>query len=230
MKLENKIINIDTVAQVAKALREIKETMVFVGGAVISLYTDDPAANEIRPTKDIDLTVHIVNLSHWEKVQEELAQIGFHPDPFGNSICSYLYKDIAIDIMTMDDGPLGPTNRWFRVGFQNLWSMQANDQSVHVLSAPCFLATKFEAFNSRGKDYRSSHDIEDIIYILDNRLNIVQEIDTVDSTIKKFLQEQLRVMSNKGILTEVLLANIHPLVLEERLPIVETKISQILKL
>lgn len=63
--MENKVINIATVAEVAKALLEIKETMVFVGGAVISLYTDDPAADEIRPTKDIDLTVHIANLSDW---------------------------------------------------------------------------------------------------------------------------------------------------------------------
>lgn len=29
--------------------------MVFIGGAVISLYTDDPAAEEIRPTSDIDM-------------------------------------------------------------------------------------------------------------------------------------------------------------------------------
>jgi hypothetical protein len=31
--------------------------MVFVGGAVISLYTDDPATDEVRPTSDIDLTL-----------------------------------------------------------------------------------------------------------------------------------------------------------------------------
>jgi len=228
--LENKIINIATVTEVAKALQGIKETMVFVGGAVISIYTDDPAADEIRPTKDIDLTVHIVNLSHWQKVQEQLAQLGFHPDPFGNSICSYTYKDRAIDIMATEDGPLGPANKWFKIGFQNLWSMQAKNQEIKVLSAPCYLATKFEAFNNRGQDYRSSHDIEDIIYILDNRIHIVQEISNDNSLIIEFLKEQLTLMRRKDILSETLVAHIHPLMLADRMPIVEEKITQILAL
>lgn len=55
--------------------------MVFVGGAVVSLYTDDPAADEIRPTKDIDLTLNIINLSHWEKLQDKLLKLNFSPDP-----------------------------------------------------------------------------------------------------------------------------------------------------
>ena len=65
--MENRIINITVVAEVAKALKDIKEAMVFVGGAVVSLYTDDPAADEIRPTQDVDMTLNIVNLSHWEQ-------------------------------------------------------------------------------------------------------------------------------------------------------------------
>ena len=46
--MENRVINIAIVAEVAEALKELKENMVFVGGAVISLYTDDPAADELR--------------------------------------------------------------------------------------------------------------------------------------------------------------------------------------
>lgn len=44
--MENKTINIGIVEKVAIALQELKDKMVFVGGAVISLYTDDPAADE----------------------------------------------------------------------------------------------------------------------------------------------------------------------------------------
>lgn len=35
--MENKIINLHTVAKVAKALKNLKNEMIFVGGAVISL-------------------------------------------------------------------------------------------------------------------------------------------------------------------------------------------------
>ena len=41
--MENRKINIAVVAEVAQALKELKDQMVFVGGAVVSLYTDDPA-------------------------------------------------------------------------------------------------------------------------------------------------------------------------------------------
>ena len=226
--MENRIINIAVVAEVAEALKDVKDQMVFVGGAVVSLYTDDPAADEIRPTQDIDMTLNIVNLSHWEKVQEQLAALGFHPDPFGHAICSYKYKDIPVDIISTGEGPIGSTNRWFKIGFNNLWMAKAKEQELKILSAPCFLATKFEAFNDRGSDYRSSHDMEDIIYVLDNRMGIVEEIEKDDPRIANFIKEQLQKIISKGMMQEVLIAHIHPLMLEERLPIVEEKIKQIL--
>lgn len=226
--MENKIINIAVVAEVAEALKHIKQDMVFVGGAVVSLYTDDPAADEIRPTQDIDMALNIVSLSHWEKVQTQLGALGFHPDPFGHAICSYKYKDIPVDIMATEDGPLGPANCWYKIGFENLWTSKAKDQEIKILSAPCYLATKFEAFNHRGSDYRISHDIEDIIYVLDNRITIVEEIANDDLRIANFIKNQLQNITHKGLMQEVLMAHIHPLMLEERLPIVEEKITQIL--
>lgn len=215
------------VAKVAKALQEIKHEMVFVGGAVISLYTDDPAADEIRPTRDVDITLNIVNLSHWEKVQRHLGHLGFHPDPFGDSICSYKYKDIPVDIMSTEDGPLGPTNRWYKIGFENLWTATANDEKIRLLSAPCYLATKFEAYKNRGTDIRTSHDMEDIIYVLDNRINIVNEIQNDDERVSSFIKEQLKKIIGHGLLEEALVAHIHPIILAERLAIVEEKISKI---
>ncbi len=227
--MENRIINIAVVAEIAAALAEVKEHMVFVGGAVVSLYTDDPAADEIRPTKDVDLTLKIINLSHWEKLQDKLLKLNFSPDPFGQSICSsYKYKDISVDIMASEDGPLGSANRWYKIGFENLWKTMAKNEEISILSAPCFLATKFEAFNSRGSDYRTSHDIEDIVYIIDNRTSIVEEVKFCDTRIKSFLVAEIQKIKTKGLLIEVLLSHIHPLIIEERIPLIEEKINQIL--
>lgn len=130
--------------------------------------------------------------------------------------------------MATEDGPLGPANRWYKIGFDYLWTAKAKEQEVKILSAPCFLATKFEAFNGRGSDYRTSHDIEDIIYVLDNRIGIVEEIEKDDPRIANFIKEQLQNITSKNMMQEVLMAHIHPLMLEERLPIVEEKITQIL--
>jgi predicted nucleotidyltransferase len=227
--MENRTINIAVVAEVAQALKELKSRMVFIGGAVVSLYADDPAADEIRPTGDIDMTINLMNFSNWAKMQERLAELGFYPDPFGHAICSYKYKDIPVDIMPAEDGPLGPSNKWYKIGFENLWKEKAKEEEIQILSAPAYLATKFEAFNSRGGDYRTSHDFEDIIYVLDNRMTIVKEIEKSHVEIKEFLQSEFNKILKSKFLIEILSSHIHPIMLEERYPIVLEKINQITK-
>ncbi|MEN2433894.1 nucleotidyl transferase AbiEii/AbiGii toxin family protein [Weeksellaceae bacterium A-14] len=226
--MHNKTINIGVVAEVAEGLKQYREQVVFVGGAVISLYTDDPAADEIRPTKDIDFTVNIVDVGEFHKTIEELGKLGFDPDPFGTSICSYTYKKYPVDIIPAEDSAFGSTNRWYKIGFEDLWKVKAKNQEINILSAPCFLATKFEAFNSRGKDYRTSHDIEDIIYIIDNRTTIVDEIVKCDSRILEFLKSEFQKIIDKGLLDELLQTHIHPFIIEERMEIVKEKIGGIM--
>jgi len=226
--LHNKTINIGVVAEVAEGLQHYREQVVFVGGAVISLYTDDPAADEIRPTKDIDFTVNIVDVGEFHKTIEELGKLGFHPDPFGTSICSYTYKKYPVDIIPAEDSAFGSTNRWYKIGFEDLWKVSVKGQEIYILSAPCFLATKFEAFNNRGNDYRTSHDIEDIIYIIDNRTTIVNEITKCDERILEFIRSEFQKIIDKGLLEELLVTHIHPLIIEERINLVKEKITNIM--
>lgn len=225
--MENKIINIRMVAEVARALQELRTKMVFVGGAVISLYTDEPAADEVRPTSDIDMTLQLAGYVEWAKVQKRFTELGFSPDPHGHAICSYLYKNISVDIMPSEDGPIGPSNRWYKPGFDYLQEVSIENETIKILSAPYFLATKFEAFHTRGGDYRTSYDFEDIIYVIDNRIGIVEEIRNADETVRSFLKEELTKIINDPYSEEIIRTQIHPLMVDERFPIVLEKIIQI---
>ncbi len=52
-----------------------------------------------------------------------------------------------------------------------------NKRQIRLVSAPYFLISKLDAFDGRGKgDYLTSHDIEDVIAVLDGRREIVEEI------------------------------------------------------
>ncbi len=56
-------------------------------------------------------------------------------------------------------------------------------------SAPCFLATKFEAFYSRGGgDYLLSKDIEDILAVVDGRLELIEELRRYDRDVREFVR------------------------------------------
>ena len=227
--MHNKVINLALVAQVAQGLQELKDKMVFIGGAVISLYTDDPAAEEIRPTADIDMTINLANYAEWAQMQERLSELGFYPDPQGQSICSYKYQDIAIDIMPADDSSIGVSNIWYKPGFKYLQQIALEDgTNINILPFPYFLATKLEAFKDRGKnDFYGSHDFEDIIYLIDNRTTIVEEILNADEEIRKYIKEELTLIKNHKQADEILAMHIHPLIREERFKMLMEKIEVI---
>lgn len=227
-ELKDRTISLHTVAEVARSLKHLKDKMVFVGGAVVSLYTDDPAADEIRPTSDIDLTVMLMSYGEWVQMQEELASLDIFPDPAGPSIFRYKLRDIPLDIIPFQDSSLGPSNRWYALGMNDLLNIEVHGEQIQIFPPPCFLATKFEAFNSRGRDYRTSHDIEDIVYVLDNRATIAEEIIDASTEIRSFIKDSIRKILDRGLLDEVLTAHINPLMLGERLPLLQEKIDRIL--
>lgn len=226
--MKNKTINLSVVEEVAIALAELKEKMVFVGGAVVSLYADDPAADEIRPTQDIDMTLKIVSFSEWAKLEETLRSLNIFPDPFGHSICSYRYKDIPLDIIPANNQHIGQSNKWYKYGFESLLSKKLNKISINILQVSCYLAAKFEAFNDRGTDYRTSHDFEDIIYVIDNNKDIVNEILSSKIEVLEFLQKELLEVYKSGYWEEILTSHIHPLIIDERAPILTDKILNII--
>lgn len=229
--MHNKTINLSIVNQVAHGLQELRAKMVFIGGAVISLYTDDPAADEIRPTSDIDMTINLANYTEWTRMQERLAELGFQPDPQGTSICSYLFEDIVVDIMPAEDSSVGISNTWYKPGFKYLVQTQLPDGLfINILSAPFFLATKLEAFKDRGQNnFYGSHDYEDVIYLLDNRTTIVEEILSADEDVKEYIKIELTAIKNHKQADEILAMHIHPLIREERFKIFMEKIEVITK-
>jgi len=226
--MRNRIINLGVVAEIAQALGDLNESVVFVGGAVVSIYADDPAADKVRPTQDVDLTLKLLDFSQQE-LDAKLAERGFHPDIQGHAICTYKYDDIAVDIMASTDSMRGPTNRWYSIGFDSIQKFQIEGVLIQILSAACYLATKFEAYSHRGNgDYRTSYDFEDIIYLIDNRTTIVEEVRVADKRIRDFLKSEFRKILNTSYAEEILSAHLHPLILEKRYPILLAKINDML--
>ena len=57
-------------------------------------------------------------------------------------------------------------------------------KNIRIVSPPYFLITKLEAFKGRGNgDYTLSHDIEDIVAVLDGRPEILDEIEIADAVL-----------------------------------------------
>ena len=92
--------------------------MVFVGGAMVSLYIDDPAAEDIRPTKDIDLTFQISTVGKLERLRQSLIEKGFIQTHEDDIICRFRYEELLVDVMSTKSIGWAPSNKWFMPGFQ----------------------------------------------------------------------------------------------------------------
>lgn len=68
--------NIKMLQTVANGLGELKDEMVFVGGAVAQLYADNPAASEIRPTIDVDCVIEIRSKYQFAQLEENIRARG----------------------------------------------------------------------------------------------------------------------------------------------------------
>jgi len=99
------------------ALSDLNEKVVYVGGAVVSLYIDDPSAEDVRPTKDIDISFEILSFSELEKLRLSLIQRGFYQTAEDNVICRFRYEDVKVDVMSTREIGWAPANAWFEAGF-----------------------------------------------------------------------------------------------------------------
>jgi hypothetical protein len=68
----------------------------------------------------------------------------------------------------------------------------ADDLQIRMVTAPLFLATKIDAFKSRGKgDFSVSHDLEDLISVVDGRPEIVEEVQAATPELRAFIQAEI---------------------------------------
>ena len=215
--LKNNTINLEVIRKIAIALGAMNEQVVYVGGATVSLYINDPAADDVRPTKDLDISLAIASLGELEVIRKQLIRKGFKQSPEDDIICRFRYEDIKVDVMSTKAVGWAPANPWFASGFAQKEIIEIEDQKIQILPLPYFLASKFSAFNDRGAiDPRTSHDLEDIVYVLDNRMDIVEKLAKVPDDVRSYLADQLQRILDDRVMQEAILGNLFYETREER--------------
>jgi predicted nucleotidyltransferase len=207
--LKNTLINKAAVKKIAIALGHLNEKVVFVGGAVVSLYIDDPAAEDVRPTKDIDITMEIHSPGKLEALREELIERGFYQSIEDTVVCRFHFEDISVDVMSTEPVGWAPANVWFAPGYKKMISFMIDGIQIQCLSLPYFMATKFVAFYDRGiKDPRTSHDFEDIVYLINYTKGIDSLILSADPSVKAYLLDCFRDILKDSVKQEAILGNL----------------------
>lgn len=229
--IKNTIINQRIIKKIALALDELNEQVVYVGGAVVSLYINDPAADDVRPTKDIDISLSVATIGELEEIRENLIRKGFVQNAEDNVICRFRYEDIKLDVMNTKSLSWSPANPWFSPGFIQKQQVTVEGKTIWILPLHYFLASKFAAYNDRGNNEpRTSPDFEDIVYILNNRLDIVEQLNKSPEDVKPFLKTEFLKIVNDKITHEAIEGNLFYENRDRRFKKIIANLEQIIKL
>ncbi len=177
----------------AEALGDLRESMVFVGGAVVGLYATNPAAPPVRATLDVDCIVQVVSRRGYRQLEQLLEDRGFrHDTAEGAPVCRWLFGELTIDIMPTDQAALGFANRWHLLGFEHAVRHRINAKTeILLLPPPFFVAPKLEALHGRGgQDWRGAPDLEDLVFVLDNRPELPGEVSSAPECVWSYLVGQ----------------------------------------
>jgi predicted nucleotidyltransferase len=184
--------NLHLLEAAAIKLTPLLDQIAFVGGCAAGLLLTDPAAPPVRSTLDVDAIVAISSYPELVAMEERLRELGFTQMQGENvPVCRWFSGEVILDLMPTDGSVLGFTNRWYSEALAAAQAVSVGERAIKLITAPYFLATKFEAFLNRGRgDYRLSHDLEDIITVIDGRPEIVEEVARAEPALRQYLSAQ----------------------------------------
>lgn len=185
--------NVAKVELIAQALGPLCEELVFVGGCAVGLLMTDPGAGSPRITFDVDLVVEVASLAGYHRIESELERLAFVRDHSkGAPICRWQFGGVAVDLMPSEERILGFANRWYPRMMQEADRVVLpGGKVIRLVSAPLFVASKFEAFADRGAgDLLGSHDLEDIMTLVAGRPELAGEAALADEELRGYLAQR----------------------------------------
>ncbi len=174
---------------------DLRDEMVFVGGAVAGLLITDPAMPAIRPTEDVDLLCQAVVLGDYHRVEQALRARGFVQDMRPQApICRWQVGSVVVDVMPPLEEILGFANRWYPLALETaVAGALPSGRPIRLITAPVFLATKLEAFDGRGQgDFLFSHDLGDLLAVVDGRDALLEECRNSSQDLISYLAKRFQ--------------------------------------
>jgi hypothetical protein len=194
--------NLAMLELVARGLGPLCDDVVFVGGCATGLLLTQARADSIRITEDVDIVAETLSVQAYHAIEARLRARGFCNDmrPYA-PVCRWVYKSVTLDLMPTEKSILGFANRWYPLVITTAQPVTLpSGRIIKLVTPPVFIATKIEAFKDRGKnsagnpDFLGSHDMEDIITVVDRRTELMAECRAMSAEFREYLAQEFRAM------------------------------------
>jgi hypothetical protein len=181
----------------ARMLEPLLPEIVFVGGCATALLITDPGAAPARVTYDVDVIAEIISYAEYVAFSERLRVLGLEEDAReGAPVCRWRRSELTLDVMPLDATILGFSSRWYPAALREAGNTALpSGRILRVITAPLFLATKIEAFHSRGdEDYFASRDLEDVVTIVDGRPSLAGEVKDSSGDVRIYVAQAIKTL------------------------------------
>jgi predicted nucleotidyltransferase len=220
--------NVEMIEFIAAALGPLTEQLVFVGGCAAGLLISDPARAAIRATNDVDLIAEVASVADYYPLTERMTNAGFSVDP--EVICRWRYQGVKVDVMPTSEEILGFSNRWYEAAIRTAMNVQLpSGRAIRLISSPLLIATKIEAFYGRGQgDFQGSHDLEDIVAVIDGRPELYDEIQEAPEEVREYLREEIDTLLGNRAFVDSIPYHLRPdLASQARAPLIVERLLKI---
>lgn len=177
-------------------LAPVLDRLVFVGGCTTGMFVTDPAAGGIRPTRDVDAIVDVATYAEYTIFTDKLRALGLTADTSPEApLCRWRSGPLLLDVMPIHEKILGFSNRWYPAAIETAQTHRVAGHDVRIVTSPLFVATKLDAFHGRGEDdIAASHDLEDIVMVVDGRPELLEEIGAAGAEVRAYIASEIRAL------------------------------------
>ena len=226
--------NLEILELAIHRLGELADDLVFVGGCATGLLLTDPAAAPVRATYDVDAIAQVLSRAEYYQFAEKLKGKGFREDAEeGAPMCRWRHENVILDVMPIDPNILGFGSGWYQEAQENAVKFALpSGNTIFLITSPFFLITKLDAFNGRGKgDYMQSHDIEDIVTVLNGRPELLDKLEKAEPKVKQELASRFEALRQNTRFIDAVAGHLAPDdASQARLPRIIGRIEAISKL
>ena len=211
--MTNREVAKENILRVARKLGHLRERAVFLGGAVTALLITDPAAPDVRPTKDVDIALLTASLSETIRLDEELRALDFqHCMDTDAPTCRWVIADCLVDVIPVGAGANAYNDNWSPAAMEHAQRVEFEPRLwIRHVTAPYFVAIKLETFADRGAgNYQDSHDIDDIIQLIDGRPELIAELQSSEPELRAYITTEFRVLLKNSRFLDSISAHLLP--------------------
>ena len=185
-------------SQAIHLLDKLSDEFVFLGGSVVPLLITDEAAQDARPTNDIDVIIRAATTDEYEAVKTKLEVVGFMPSFTEDEECRFTNGTLFLDVMPSEKNVLGFGDAWCKRALTEYFAYELPTQcQIKIIKPPVFICTKLSAYDERRIEH--DKDLVDIVSVVDGRRELLYEIEEASDDIRSFISTKTSALLSDGL-------------------------------